>query len=101
MFENSVNTAHYSVDLRPIKAKFVGYNDWAPPPVCLPSVYPLDYISQALHTESDQKLKVGTTWEQSYYTANTVVQFGENSLSQFIIVVIKHRRRLGKVHPVH
>ena len=30
---------YYSVDLSLINAKFVSYNNWAPPPVCLPSVY--------------------------------------------------------------
>ena len=36
----SVNTAHYLVDSRLINARFVSYDDQAPPPLCLPSCPP-------------------------------------------------------------
>ena len=35
--ENSANAAHCLVDSKVINAKFVSYNNWAPPPICLPS----------------------------------------------------------------
>ena len=38
--KDSVNTAHCSVDLRLINAKFVSYNGWALPPSRLPSRLP-------------------------------------------------------------
>ena len=87
MFENSVNTARYSVDLRPIKASLwvtmIGHRP--------PSVYPLSIFltkfpkpyPSILYTASDQKPEVGTAWEESYCTADTVVQFGEK---QFVPV---------------
>ena len=39
MFERLSQYSLLLVDSRLINAKFVSYNNWAPPPICLPSVY--------------------------------------------------------------
>ena len=51
------------------------FNGWAPPPVCLPSVYQTSLHvtrSPVFHTGSDEILAVGTAWERGYksYTSS-------------------------------
>ena len=72
--KGGINTAHCSVNSWLICTKFVSYNDRAPLPVFLPSVYLMSlHMTKSLRlsppfldTASDQKPELGKAWERGY-----------------------------------